>query len=143
MGGGNIFSINIFSINCQVLLLFPMDRRIFHIKEKLSQDLGGSWSVGEMAAEFEMSVSYFQRLFKEKAGTTPSAYLTDLRLDKAVEMLSDPNCFLQIKEIGFQVGLTNDSHFTSGFKKKYGMTPTEYRAHQAAIHQSIPPDGQE
>lgn len=55
------------------------------------------------------------------------AYLNELRLEKARELLEDERCFLQIKEIGHQVGLVNDSHFTRDFKKKYGLTPTEYR----------------
>lgn len=126
-----------------VVFPLPMDRRIFHIKNMLSQDLGRSWSVEKMALAAEMSVSYLQRLFKEKTGVTPMAYLNDLRLEKAREMLADPNCFLLIKKIAFMVGLKNNSHFTQDFKAKFGMTPTKYREHQAEIHQLLSADGQE
>ena len=112
-----------------------MDRRIFHIKNKLSQDLGRSWSVEDMADHCRFSASHFRRLFKEEVGITPAAYLNNLRLEKVREMLADPDCFLQTKEIGVLVGLTNESHFTHDFKAKFGMTPTAYRAHQAEIHQ--------
>ena len=96
-----------------------------------------------MATLVGVSVPSFNRLFKEDLGTSPIAWLNDLRLDEAVEMLSNPICFLQIKEIAFCVGLFNQSHFTNAIKAKVGMTPTEFRAHQAEIHQSAPPDGQE
>lgn len=119
-----------------------MDRRIFHIKEKISQSLGHSWSVDEMAELIGWSVAHFQRTFKEQLGTTPMAYLNDLRLEKAREMLADPECFFQIKQIGILVGHSNDSHFTRDFKKKIGMTPTEYRDHLWETHQSDPPAGQ-
>ena len=74
-----------------------MDRRVFHIRDKLSQSLGRSWSVDDMAAEVKMSAPHFQRLFKHQTGLTPMAYLGDLRLEKARELLADPNCFLLIK----------------------------------------------
>jgi AraC-like DNA-binding protein len=120
-----------------------MDRRIFHVKEQLSQTLGRSWTVQEMASSVGLSVPRFKQLFKEKVGISPMVYLLELRLEKAREMLADTHSFLQIKEIGVKSGLTNDSHFTREFKKKFGVTPTEFREHSAEIEQSIPPDGQE
>ena len=119
-----------------------MDKRIFHIKRKLSQYLGRSWTVEDMAAELRMSVANLHRLFKEENdGVTPKVFLYELRLERAREMLADPECFLGIGEIGVQVALGNESHFTQDFKAKYGMTPTKYRDHQAEIHQSRPPMG--
>lgn len=139
MGGGVIFN----TLSSSVLFFAPMDRRVFHIKDKLSQNLGSPWSVDDMAAEVKMSATHFQRLFKEETGVTPMAYLNDLRLEKAREFLADSNCFLLIKEIRSYVGLMNDSHFTNDFKAKFGMTPTDFRDHQSKIHQSNPQNGQE
>ncbi len=113
-----------------------MDRRIFHIKNKVAQDLGRLWSVGNMADAVRMSVPHFQRLFKSHVGATPMVYLNDLRTERALAMLADPNCFLLIKEIGFQVGLVNNSHFTNGIKAKVGMTPSEFRTHHSDLTQS-------
>ena len=90
-----------------------------------------------------MSAPHFRRLFKGNIGKTPNAYLNDLRLGKAREMLSDLYCFLQIKEIGLHVGLTNDSHFTKSFKAKVGMTPTEFRAYCSEINQSRRTNGKQ
>lgn len=66
-------------------------------------------------------------------------YLNDLRIEKAAEMLTNSTCFCQIKEIAFNVGISNDSRFTHSFKAKFQMTPTEFRESQAEIHQSVPP----
>ena len=113
-----------------------MDRRIFHIKNKLCCELGRPWSIEDMAREVRMSVQHFRRLFKKDMGKAPNLFLTELRLEKAREMLSDLSCFLQIKEIAFLVGLTNESHFTKSFKARIGMTPTAFRSYCSDIGQS-------
>ncbi len=119
-----------------------MDRRIFHIKDHLSQNLGRSWSVEEMADAVKLSTTHFKQLFKEKVGISPMAYLLEIRLEKAREILVDPQCFLQIQEVGVKSGLSNDSHFSRDFKRKFGQTPTQCREQAAEIHQSNSPDGQ-
>lgn len=113
-----------------------MDRRIFHIVSQLSNGLGRQWAVVKMAEEVRMSVSQFRRLFKDQVGQTPVEFLNQLRLAKAHELLSDPKCFLQIKEIGASVGYVDKSRFTREFKSKYGLTPSEFRDQQAEIEQS-------
>lgn len=121
-----------------------MDKRLYHLKKKLSENLGRSWSVGDMADVAEMSVPNLHRLFRDQNdGSTPGTALHALRLKTARDMLVDPCCFLLIKEIGFRIGLKSESHFTRDFKAKYGMTPTKYRNHQAEIHQLLPANGQE
>lgn len=115
-----------------------MDGRIFHIQSQLSQNLGHSWSVGEMAETVRLSTSHFKQLFKQKVGVSPMAYLLALRLEAAIKILSDPLCFLRIKEIGFLVGITDESRFTSEFKRKFGMTPTQFRHRSWKVRQSEP-----
>lgn len=55
----------------------------------------------------------------------PLQYLKHLRLEQAREMLE--NSFLQIQQIGFKVGMSDQSHFVHDFKEKHGTTPGEYR----------------
>ncbi len=52
-------------------------------------------------------------------------YLHDLRLEKARELLE--TTFKNIDEIRREIGIRNESHFTRDFKKKFGLTPTNYR----------------
>lgn len=102
-----------------------MDGRIFHLKEQLLKNLQHDWTIEEMSQNVELSIPHFQKLFRAETGIAPIAYLRDLRLEKARELLETK--FYRLKQIGFEVGMSNDSHFTRDFKKKYGVTPTEYR----------------
>lgn len=112
-----------------------MDRRIFHIATKLSRQLDQDWCIDKMAAELNLSAPHFQRLFKRETGKTPAAYLHEMRLTKAAEYLSQVDCFLQVKEIGRLVGLTDESHLTRDFSARFGETPTDYREKCAAVLQ--------
>jgi len=104
-----------------------MDGRIFHLKERLLKNLQHKWTVEEMLQIVELSVPHFQKLFRAEMGIAPLTYLRDLRLVKARELLEKK--FYRVKQIRVEVGIRNDSHFTRDFKKKYGLTPTEYRKH--------------
>ncbi len=102
-----------------------MDARIIFLKDKILNNLEYQWTIEEMAKAVNLSVAHLQKLFKSETGQPPIAYLREKRLEKACELLKDG--WEQINQIGKQVGMTNDSHFTRDFKKKYGVTPTEYR----------------
>ncbi len=56
------------------------------------------------------------KLFKRKVGLSPVQYVKDLRLEQAREMLV--NSFLQIREIGFKVGMSDQSHFIHDLDSK-------------------------
>ena len=102
-----------------------MDGRIFSLKKIFKEKLNHDWTAEEMAETAQLSTPHFQKLFKTQVGTPPVTYLREIRLEKARELLE--NSHYQIKQIGVQVGMTNDSHLTRDFKKKFGLTPTEYR----------------
>jgi transcriptional regulator GlxA family with amidase domain len=102
-----------------------MDGRIFHLTKLLLNDLSNNWTIQEMARSVELSGAHLQKLFKSNLGISPCAYLRELRLERVRELLE--TTFLQIKQIGHQTGLRNDSHLTREFKLKFGSTPTDYR----------------
>lgn len=72
-----------------------------------------------------MSTSYFKHAFVAFTDITPFNYITSLRLDNAIMMMADPN--KTIKEIAYTVGYADPLYFGRLFKKKFGMTPTEYK----------------
>ena len=82
-------------------------------------------SVAEIADKVEFSESHFMRYFKENMGTSFVEYLRDYRLTMAARLLlvSDESILSISEEVGFE----NLSYFNRAFKKKYGMTPREYR----------------
>jgi hypothetical protein len=57
----------------------------------------------------------------------PIRYLRLLRMERAKELLE--SSFLSVKEIAYQVGLNDESHFVRDFKATYGFSPALYRTH--------------
>lgn len=102
-----------------------IDDRIFQFCEQISQKLAYNWTIEEMMEATGLSKSYFIKLFKTSTKISPISWLREARLKKACELLE--NNHEQICQIGRQVGLPNDSHFTRDFKKRFGKTPTDYR----------------
>ena len=72
-----------------------------------------------------MTRSYFSQIFKEETGKTFVEYLTEVRMDKAKELLRSTDRMLY--EIAEQVGYENPAYFTVAFKKQVGLSPRDYR----------------
>ena len=83
-------------------------------------------SLDDVSREGNVSPYYFSKLFKEATGDNFIEYLTNIRIDKAKELLD--NTDLSMKEICSQVGYQNPNYFSRIFKKNVGVTPTEYKA---------------
>ncbi len=71
------------------------------------------------------NVSYFSRIFKEYTGMTFTEYLKNVRIQKALSLISETN--LNITDIIFESGYTDKTRFYNDFKKIAGATPLEYR----------------
>lgn len=79
-----------------------------------------------MCRHLHLSPAYFSTLFKKETGQTCIAYLTEFRLNKALELLDTTE--LKTYMIGSLVGYPDQNYFSYAFKKKYGVSPTKYRA---------------
>ena len=79
----------------------------------------------ELALLAGLSRTYFSPLFKEVVGVRLQDYLLQARINKAKNLLSDIN--LTIKQIAYEVGFRDPDHFSRTFKKKTGITPTDWR----------------
>ena len=64
------------------------------------------------------------RLFKKYYGQTPKQYLTDKRIEKSKELLKNGR---SVSETCFAVGFESQSSFCTLFKKRVGLTPTEFQ----------------
>jgi AraC family transcriptional regulator len=64
-------------------------------------------------------------MFKRSTGLAPHQYLGDLRLERAKRLLADGRT--PIIEIAFEIGYANPSQFSSFFRKRTGLSPTEFR----------------
>lgn len=72
-----------------------------------------------------MSPNYFHKLFTSTLHTTPGNYITLMRMNAALELLTENKC--NSKEIAYRLGFSDDAYFSRVFKKHYGMTPGEYK----------------
>jgi two-component system response regulator YesN len=72
-----------------------------------------------------LSYSHFSKIFKDETGMNFSDYLLKVRMEKALELLSDPTN--KINDVSKSVGYNNPKHFTRAFKKYFGFLPSEYR----------------
>lgn len=82
-------------------------------------------SLMEVCNYASVSLSYFSQFFKEETGKTFVEYLTEIRMDKAKELLRNTNRMLY--DISEMVGYENPAYFTVAFKKHVGLSPRDYR----------------
>ena len=88
------------------------------------QDCGVS--VEAVAEHYGLSVSYFSKLFNQHTGKTFPDYISQLRLQKAREMLMEKQN-MTIQEIAKEVGFNSSSYFSAAFRKFYGVSPSQIR----------------
>ena len=92
----------------------------------MREDVRGELSLAEMANSVNLSVWRLCHIFKSDVGMPPIRYLRQLRMQRAKDLLE--SSFLSVKEIAFQVGLNDESHFVRDFKSTYGYSPSLYRS---------------
>jgi AraC-like DNA-binding protein len=82
-------------------------------------------SPDQIASQLGLGYSWFRRMFKEYTGVSPAQYQQQQRLLKAKELLTASN--LNISEIAYSLKFENAGQFSTFFKKKAGITPSEFR----------------
>lgn len=84
-----------------------------------------------LAEEYHMDASYLSRSFSQKYGETIIAFLTRIRMEKAAELMKDPD--KKLETISFLVGYDDYNYFSRVFRKKMGCSPREYRNNLAQL----------
>ncbi|HBF28063.1 AraC family transcriptional regulator [Rhizobium sp.] len=95
------------------------------IKEQMSSCLNGQLSIAELAQTCNLSTGVFLQAFRESMGKTPQQWLTQMRIEKAMQMMLTSN--LTLKEVAAQCGFSDQSHFTRVFSRVTGATPLSWR----------------
>lgn len=103
-----------------------VDKRVEKIIQMMREDVRGELSLGEFAQSVNLSVWRLCHIFKSDVGMPPIRYLRLLRMERAKNLLE--SSFLSVKEIAYQVGLNDESHFVRDFKSTYGYSPALYRS---------------
>ena len=92
------------------------------IRDSLEKQL----SIQDIAEQLGVSYSNLRKIFKEYTGMAPALYQHDLKLQRAKELLSTTND--SIKEIAYRLNFESPDYFSSKFKTKTGMKPSDFRA---------------
>ena len=98
---------------------------IKYLKEYVENNYIYDMSMQEAAEEMGYSDAYFSKLFKQYFNQNFTAYLTEYRIKKAKELLSNTNH--SIKDISRMVGYTDSNYFAKIFKRLVGEIPSKYR----------------
>jgi len=98
-----------------------LERALFFIDSSLSRKI----TRAEIAQAALLSESHLSRLFRTEIGLSPSAYIVNRRLEWACQVLNSTR--LSITEIALMVGFEDPLHFSTTFKKRFGVSPRRYR----------------
>ena len=85
-------------------------------------------TIKELANNVSLSPSYFLKMFKKNANTTPTEYIISIRLSNAKQLLIESN--LTVAQIAELCGFNDASYFSYYFRRRFGMKPSEYRLNE-------------
>ena len=81
--------------------------------------------VNDIAWRFNYNANYFSRLFKSKMGISLIRYVNQLKIERSRYLLV--NSDLSVKEISYQIGISDEKYFMKLFRSSESLTPTQYR----------------
>lgn len=100
-----------------------MERIMKVVNENMSDS---DFNVEKMCDEVGVSRTQLHRKLKEITGVPTSEFLRNIRLNEAARLIRESK--INITQVSYMVGFANNSHFSTAFKKYFGMSPTEYAA---------------
>jgi AraC family transcriptional regulator len=93
--------------------------------DRLRSDSDADVSLAALAAEAGLSRFHFCRAFKESTGLSPHAWLRQLRLEQAMQMLRETDA--SVVTVAAALGYASQTAFAAAFKRLTGDTPTDWR----------------
>lgn len=98
--------------------------KIQEIKECILENIASPPTLKELSNQVHLSEYKIKEGFKKIIGKSFSTYILDTKLEIGKEKLDLK--LKSVKEIAYDLGYTNPSHFIEAFKKKYGITPKQW-----------------
>jgi len=96
------------------------------IMDKIEQNMDNDeLTVDELVSTVAMSRTVFFKKIKSLTGLAPIEFIKDIRIQRAAQLISTMQG--SIKEIAFMIGMSDPKYFSKCFKKKYGVSPIEYK----------------
>lgn len=95
------------------------------IMKVVNEHIGDSdFGVDMMTKEVGISRAQLHRKMKELAGVSAGEFIRNIRLEQAARLLREQK--LNITQVAYTVGFSNLAHFSTLFRKYFGVPPTEY-----------------
>ena len=95
------------------------------VRDYIDEHLDDNISLAKLAGLTRLSPFHFARAFKQSFELPPRRYLTLRRIERAKELLRQPD--LSVTRIGLNVGFSDTSSFSAAFRRETGVTPTDFR----------------
>ena len=82
------------------------------------------FTVDALTKEVGISRAQLHRKMKEMAGLSVSEFIRNIRMEQAVRLLEEQK--INVTQVAYSVGFSNLAHFSTVFRKQFGVSPTEY-----------------
>jgi len=105
--------------------LTPGRDKISRSIQFMKKNPGALYSVQDLAAQLNLSVTHYSRLFRAKTGSSPNQYFIEIKVQSACQYLYFTD--KSIKEICRELGFEDPFYFSRVFKKLMGVSPVNYR----------------
>ncbi|MEL7003017.1 MAG: AraC family transcriptional regulator [Bacteroidota bacterium] len=99
--------------------------KLYAAKEILTNELDGNFTLNSLAQQVGTNEFTLKKGFRELFGTTVFGYWNEVKMEQAQNMLLEEQ--LSVAEIADKVGYKNPQHFSTAFKRKYGISPSELK----------------
>lgn len=124
------------SISCVVALfmtkhVYQSRLDVMKAKEYINKHWHDDFDSDNIASEVGLSSDHLIRLFRKFIGMTPYSYYQEIKIEKIKEALQNKN--LSIREAFASCGTDYSGNFAEIFKRRHGMTPTQYRKNLADV----------
>ena len=114
-----------------------IERIIQKAKIYLTENIDKHVELEQLASELNVGYSWFRRMFRHYTGLSPCQYFLQLKLIKAKELLRETS--LSIKQISVITGFESQYYFSKYFKKKIGISPSQWRRFSRGETNYFPP----
>lgn len=96
------------------------------VAEEISENVSKEYTLENLAEKTMLTQAKLQQGFKHLYARTVTEYIRHVRLEKARDLINDKDQNLNISQIVYSIGLSSRSYFSKIFKRKYGISPSEF-----------------